>query len=144
MLQAQTGTAPQKSETGLAGLWPGVGTGRRTGEACRARCHSERESDHRVGNGASRGGRTVGGRDHGERACPTSCHSGGAGPHWARRVLWAVFLMRGGASLGSRAKRGRNLVGPLKKNYWCPGSGRRPATESNSFFRKSGSLPRIS
>lgn len=111
MLQARTGTAPQKSEMGLAGLWPGVGTGRCTGEACRARCHSERESDHRVGNWASRGGRTVGGRDHGGRACPMSCHSGGGGTTLGEACLVGCLSYEGWGLAGQSRREG---VGPSR------------------------------
>lgn len=148
VVQARTGTAPQKTEMGLAGLWPGAGTQRRTGEACPVRCHSERERDHGGGNGASLGRRTARGRDHGggwdlvgpsvrgrggerdhgRRGVPHELSlREGAGPRWERRVLWASFPMRGGASLGCRELRGWDLVEPLKKKNWYPGSCRRPA-----------------
>lgn len=45
----------------------------------------------------------------------------GAGPRWERRVFWATFPMRGGASLGCRESRGWDLVEPLKKKKLVSG-----------------------
>lgn len=65
-----TGTVPEKRETDLAGLSPGVGAEPEKGEACLMGCHSKWGRGHGWGGGAS-----------------LDCRSEWAGPKWGRRGL---------------------------------------------------------